>query len=326
MENQHKGSIFVISDSGVDRINIHTFQLLKKGIDLAITLKKQLIFIYVGDRYEDEILKLAGYPIDKVVVIPAKNDNLSDEQYRDIYIECISRFCPEIILMCASIVSRAIASQVATLLDTGLTAECTEISVNNDEVIFTRPVGCAQFLANIGVKDTNIKMCTVKKNVFDCNISKGSYLPEVCVFDLDVKRDTNKVIIESLFIGNRDGELEKAKIIVAGGRGLGEKGFALLKEFARNINAAVGGTRVAVENGWISYKNQIGQTGMTIRPDIYINFGVSGSLQHVVGIESSKQIISVNIDENAPIFEYSHFKIVGDAIEILSHLVKQTQG
>lgn len=252
MNNLDEGSVFVISDSGVNRINTHTLQLITKGISLANMLKKQLIFIYVGDRYENEIRKLAGYPIDRIVVIPKKNDVLTDEQYRDIYIECIKRFSPELILMCASIMSRAIASQVATLLNAGLTAECTQISVNNDEVIFTRPVSSSQLLANIGVKDTHIKICTVKKNVFDSKISKGHNQPEVCVFNLNIENDTNKTILESQANRNRERDLEKARIIVAGGRGLGQEGFVLLKEFAKNINASVGGTRVAVENGWIN--------------------------------------------------------------------------
>lgn len=325
MENEFYGCIFVVSDTAVNEVNNHTFQLISKGIEIANILNKKLILLYVGNYYENEILKLKGFSIDEVIIVPKSNDKLTDEQYRNIYIEFINKYSPEIILMCASVRSRAIASQVSTMINAALTAECTQITISEDkEIIFTRPAFSSLLLANIGCKNTFIKMCTIRKNVFNIIKSDESAEPKIVIDNLNVEEDVNKTILRKHANIDKTSNIEKAKIIVAGGRGLGANGFYLLKEFAKNINATVGGTRVAVENGWIEYENQIGQSGTNICPDVYINFGISGALQHTVGIISAKKIISINIDENAPIFNHSDYKIVGDAFEILLSLVERT--
>lgn len=240
-------------------------------------------------------------------------------------VDIINEIKPEILLIGATNQGRDLAPRISTALHTGLTADCTGLDINEKgQLAATRPTFGGQLMATILCRNLP-QMATVRPKVFKPaekdNIKQTEiiYKPvnldgiPKCVEILEFKQK----LTDSL------NELDSAEIIVAGGRGMkNAEGFKLLKEFANKIGAAVGASRLAVEMGLASHEMQIGQTGKTVSPKLYIACGISGAIQHTIGMDKSDKIIAINTDENAPIFDIADYGMVGDAFEILPELIK----
>lgn len=245
----------------------------------------------------------------------------STEYYSKLLVDLVGVIKPEILLIGATNQGRDLAPRVSCALGTGLTADCIELDINDKgQLAATRPTFGGQLMATILCK-TYPQMATVRPNVFKINQEDNFYKTEIvsCPVNLsgvdchvkllEFKKTTDTVI----------NELDSAEIIVAGGKGLkNEKGFELLKKFADKIGATVAASRAAVEMGLAPSTIQVGQTGKTVKPKVYIACGISGAIQHTVGMEGSTHIIAINNDENAPIFEIADTGIVGDVFEILT--------
>lgn len=236
-----------------------------------------------------------------------------------------SMLTPDIVLFPATVRGRFLSAWVAAKLDTGLTADCTELSMNADGLLLqTRPALGGNLTADILCRERRPQMASVRSSVFAepdpraCAGNAGAHHSVLAV--RQVPQRMEELAFEPVECGV---SLQTARVVVAGGKGIGSRqGFDKLHELADMLGGAVGATRSAVDAGWIAYEHQIGQTGVTIRPELYFAFGISGIVQHVVGMGGARTVISVNTDRNAPIFACSDFGIIADWRETIDVIIK----
>lgn len=286
--------------------------------------------VFASDRIPENINILYAYGADSVVVL--KNSYFSE-------IACMPRagafagwyeqHRADVVLCSASTNGRKTAPMVAAALKTGLTADCTELSFDFSEGLLyqTRPAFGGNVMATILCKNHRPQMATVRPGIFRKELlnekpHKQPVIEEISDSSLKVWQ-LSEVIHEIVSVSRNDVPLNEAKIIVSGGRGIGSRlGFERLAYLASLMNASLGASRSAVENKWIPQKNQIGQTGTIVSPDLYIAFGISGAIQHLAGIGGAKTIIAVNKDPNAPIHKASDYSVIGDLNAVVNNLIK----
>lgn len=317
--------VFVEREHGI--INSVSYELLGKAQDLAKDLSCQVVAIFLGHKIKDDCKHLIAKGADKVILADHKDlENFTAENYTNIITRLVNKYKPEILLAGATTMGRSLVSRIAITLYTGLTADCTGLDIDKEKrlLIQTRPAFGGNIMAQIITPNYRPQMSTVRHKV----------MPELA-YD---KTRTGQIIEEKInddFIDKRvkfidfiqeeiaKVNLSDADIIVSGGRGMGEaKNFSILKDLADVLGAGVGASRSAVDNGWVAYSHQVGQTGRTVAPKIYIACGISGQIQHLVGMQSSKIIIAINKDPHAPIFKYANYGIVGDLFEIVPLLTQ----
>lgn len=306
-----------------------SLELAYKAFELSKKLDNQeVIALIVGGRmeYNDIIDQLSKAGVDKVLIT---NDeilkNYSTQLYTEVVFETIKQINPSIMLIGATTQGRDLAPRISSKLNTGLTADCTMLDINDKgQLASTRPTFGGNLMATILCK-TYPQMASVRPNVFP--------LPEEPIIK-DTKVEYNWINVHNIeqkvqllgFIENAPGtgiNLNEAQIIVAGGKGMKSKeGFKLLEELAEVLNGSVGASRAAVDAGWAEHSMQVGQTGRTVTPKLYIACGISGAIQHIIGMGSSDKIIAINTDPKAPIFEVADLGIVGDVFEIIPELIK----
>src|SRR5574344_445546 len=267
------------------------------------------------------------FGIDTVYVIEDDiYENYITEPYANAALEVIKKINPAIILVGATTEGRDLAPRLASNLHAGLTADCIELDINEKgQLAATRPTFGGQLMATI-LSKSNIQMATVRENVFKPMEHDTPKQTEYIYDKAEIYGLYERVKILNFAKGieKERNKLLDAKIIVSGGKGMKTaKGFELLKEFADTLGAEVGASRGATDIGIAPKNMQIGQTGITVSPKIYIACGISGAIQHIVGMENSDKIFAINIDENAPIFEHADYGIVGDVFEILPKLIDE---
>lgn len=302
-------------------------ELLGEGRKLAGQLNVELSAVLMGENIESAAKALISHGADKVYMVDHPSlVNFNDEAYADIFIQLISRYKPEILLMGATTYGRSLAPRVASRLNTGLTADCTGLEIDPEKKILmqTRPAFGGNLMATIICPNHRPQMSTVRPKVMKAlppDLSRNGEIirPEIIIPE-DVKIKVSDVVSTLAEMVN----LTEADIIVSGGRGLGDpKNFALVEELARVLGGAVGASRATVDAGWIEYSHQVGQTGKTVGPKIYFACGISGAVQHLAGMSSSDTIIAINKNPEAPIFKVATFGIVGDVLEILPLLISE---
>ena len=221
----------------------------------------------------------------------------------------------------------SVVPYVATLLGTGLTADCTGLSIREEDglLLQTRPAFGGNIMATIECPNTRPQMATVRPKVMTPAEPDPSRKGEVLqIVPADDEVQSAATILESVQSAGDQVNIQEVEALVAGGRGLGsEKGFALLRELADELNASVAASRAAVDAGWIPYPHQVGQTGKTVCPKLYVACGISGAVQHTVGMQSSKVVVAINRDPEAPIFNVASYGLVGDLYEIIPELTRQ---
>jgi len=283
--------------------------------------------ILLGYDLKDKTRDLIGYGADKVYLIDdAILNDFRDDVYGDVLTDLIQKYKPEIFLAGATSVGRSLIPKVATHLNTGLTADCTDFDIDLEKrlLLQTRPAFGGNIMATIVCPDRRPQMATVrpkvmKKIVFDEN-RKGEII-DVTLDSINIKARTR--FIESVQQASDAPNLSEADVIVSGGRGVKDsENFGLLHELAASLNGAVGASRGAVDAGWIPYFHQVGQTGKTVCPKLYIACGISGAVQHLVGMQSSEVIVAINTDPHARIFDVATFGIVKDLFEVVPALTK----
>lgn len=246
--------------------------------------------------------------------------------YARILVDLVRRFKPEIFLLGASLRGRDLASSVAAELYTGLTADCTGLEIDGENGLLrqTRPAFGGNVLATILCSRFRPQMCTVRHRVFEMPVADSSHHGKVIAIRGELPEEQIATRVLDFVVVHGEVNLAEAKIVVSGGRGTGgPKGFDLIRELANVLGGAVGASRTAVDEGWISYDHQIGQTGRTVRPDLYIACGISGSIQHLAGMSTSRVIVAVNKDPEAPIFRMADYGIAGDLFQIVPALTAQ---
>jgi electron transfer flavoprotein alpha subunit/NAD-dependent dihydropyrimidine dehydrogenase PreA subunit len=306
-----------------------SWEMMGQGRKIADQLGTQLTACLLGDGVEGIAQQAIYYGADRVFLVDDPTLGVyRTGPYAATLVSLAQRYKPEIFLLGASSRGRDLAGAVATLLYTGLTADCTGLDIDPETRLLrqTRPAFGGNIMATIVCSNHRPQMATVRHRVFEIGqfdtSRQGQIVREKAVLTED---QIASKVIDFLF---EEGEvnLADAKIIVSGGRGVkGPEGFKVIKGLADVLGGAMGASRAAVDAGWIPYAHQVGQTGRTVRPDLYIACGISGAIQHLAGMSTSKVIVAINKDPEAPIFKVANYGIVGDLFEVVPTLTKQLQ-
>jgi len=327
--DQYKG-VWVFAEQKKGIVQPVVYELLGKARELADQLQTGVGCVLLGANIKNRAKELIARGADQVYVVDAPElANFLDEPYTKILCRLIRKYRPEIFLCGATFIGRALISRVAVRLHTGLTADCTGLAIDPDQKILlqTRPAFGGNIMATIITKNHRPQMATVRHKVMreleaDAN-REGKIIEEMVDRSLLASRIKIQDIVEEV---SATVNLTEADIIVSGGRGMkGPENFHILEELAKAIGGAVGASRAAVDSGWIPYSHQVGQTGKTVCPKIYIACGISGQIQHLVGMQSSKTIIAINHDPHAPIFGLANYGIIGDLFQVVPLLTRKFQ-
>jgi electron transfer flavoprotein alpha subunit len=302
------------------------FELLGAGRRLADTLKVELSAVLLGAD-EAQAQELIRYGADKVYHCddPALS-SFNDQPYARVLSDLIEEHTPEIVLAGATPIGRSFIPRVAARVYTGLTADCTSLEVEEGsrDLQQIRPAFGGNIMANILCPRSRPQIATVRPRVMKPNEYQESRTGEIIKVKADDLNSGTKVLDTIKEVSSLAVNLQEADVIVSGGRGLGDpKGFEMLQELAELFDGTVGASRAAVDEGWIPYSHQVGQTGKTVCPKLYIACGISGAVQHLVGMQSSDIIIAINKNPDAPIFGVATFGIVGDVYEVVPMLIKK---
>lgn len=308
-------------------------ELLTPGRDIATKQGGALVAVVLGKNVDAAVNAASVHGADKVLV-------LDSDEYRtyttDAYTNAISELCekygPTSMLIGATNNGRDLGPRVSCRLNAGLTADCTALDVEPEKghVLWTRPAFGGNLMATIICPDNRPQIGTVRPGVFKKS-EEGEAKAEIIKEDIHVSADKIRTeLLETIMEEGEEVNLEGAEIIVSGGRGVGSaEGFAPLRELAKVLGAEIGASRAAIDSGWIPHAHQVGQTGKTVAPKLYIACGISGAIQHIAGMGGSECIVAINKDPDAPIFDVADIGVVGnlfDIVPLLTEAVKKLRG
>ena len=303
-----------------------SYEMLGEGRKLADSLGEHLVAILIGHKMHAQAETLVKYGADKVVYMDGQNcGQFQDDIYTKLVAEFVRTEKPSIFLAGATAIGRSFVPQVAARVRCGLTADCTklEIDVEKRLLLGTRPAFGGNLMATIICPRHRPQTATVRHKVMKPAVYNEARSGEVIVHNVDPSLLSRTTIIEAVKEVESTINIAEADIIVSGGRGMqNPENFTLLRELAEVLGGAVGASRAAVDSGWIPYSHQVGQTGKTVCPKLYIACGISGAVQHLAGMQSSDFIIAINKDPDAEIFNYANLGIVGNLFEIVPALTK----
>ena len=306
-----------------------SWQLLGKGKELAQDLGVELAALVLGNNVEHLVDEAAGYGADKVYLIdtPVLKDYRAETHMRScVYL--VEKYSPEILLIGATGLGRDLAGGVATHLETGLTADCTGLAIDKENRILeqTRPAFGGNIMATILCEKARPQMASVRPNVMLTPPFVAGRKATLVRESISIEeKDTLTKVLEIVPIQCETSvDITAVGVIVSGGRGLiSSENFKMLQELADLLGGVVAGSRSAVDAGWITHQKQVGQTGKTVRPKLYVACGISGAIQHLVGMQDAEYIIAINKDKHAPIFDVAHLGIVGDVFEIVPAMIEE---
>lgn len=325
---EYKG-IYVFIEQREGIIQNVALELLGQARKLADELNDKVYAILLGHRIADQAKGLIARGADEVIVVDAPElKEYTTEPYTQAICQIINERKPESLFIGATTLGRDLGPRVSARVGTGLTADCTKIEIGeNGEMLMTRPAFGGNLMATIVCKNHRPQMGTVRPGVLfamDADESRTG-----AIVNYHVKFNASKFKVKLLKTVKEETNLidiTEARILVSGGRGIGNKeGFEAMDALATTLDAEVSASRAMVDAGYIGHDRQVGQTGKTVRPDLYFAFGISGAIQHVAGMEDSDLIIAVNKDKHAPIFQVADLGIVGDAKQIIKKLTERLE-
>ena len=334
---EYKG-VYVFAQQVDNEISGIAYELLGKGKELAAKLNEEVTAVLIGHDVKGLADKLAEYGADKVIVVDDPElKEYRTEPYAHALSSVINEFKPDIVLVGATAIGRDLGPTVSARVATGLTADCTVLEIGDfplvaipgkedeqkhNQLLMTRPAFGGNTIATIACPDNRPQMATVRPGVMQKLPKEAGRKAEVIEFNPTLEENNRYVEIQEIVkaVGNVENIMD-AKILVSGGRGVGSKeNFQLLQDLADVLGGMVSCSRAVVENGWLAPDYQVGQTGKTVRPQIYFAIGISGAIQHVAGMEESDLIVAINKDEDAPIFDVADYGLVGDLNKIVPQL------
>lgn len=311
--------IFVeLREQEIKKVNL---ELASKAREIADTLGERVGAVILGGKVKRLCDDIAAYGVDVIYI--AENDNLSEyntSNYAGILTGLILKYKPNIVLFPATHLGRDLAPRVAAALEVGLTADCTGLSIKDGLLLQSRPAFGGNIMADIISPSARPQMATIRPNVMKIRSPDSIRKAEIISIPVDIYPKAMRVIIKEIIKTTKSGtkSLDEADIIISGGRGMGSaEKFKILEDLAETVNGVVGASRAAVDAGWRPRSDQVGQSGKTVSPKLYIACGISGKIQHQVGMKSSDTIIAINTDTEAPIFDIADCGIVGDLFEIV---------
>jgi electron transfer flavoprotein alpha subunit len=328
--NAYRG-VWVFVEQAEGRPARVSIELLGKGRELAAKLDVGLTAFLIGESVGDLAKELIFYGADRVIVAddPILR-NYGTELYTDIISEQAMKEKPEVLIVGASPIGRDLAPRLSFRLNAGCTADCTDLDIDEENRLFvsTRPAFGGNVMATIICPEHRPQMSTVRPGVMPLPERDEGRKGEIINADLHLNKESTRVeILESVEGWSEGLSIQEAEKIVAIGMGAGDREtFDMIKELADLLEAKVAATRLAVEAGWISHDFQIGQTGKTVRPSLYIACGISGAVQHTAGMSGSKIIIAINTDPDAEIFKIADYGIVGDVRKVVPAMIAELKG
>lgn len=318
--------VWVFAEQRDNKLMPVVIELLGEAKRLANLIGCNVAAVLCGHHIEPLVNELLGYGLDKVYFADAPElKNYTTDAYTKVIYQAVMDYKPEIFLMGATHIGRDLGPSIAVKCGTGLTADCTKLEIDSidKKLLQTRPAFGGNLMATIICENHRPQMATVRPGIMEkaeyVSNAKGEKIELKAEFDEGELREKVLRIVKSM---KETVSLTDAKIVVSGGRGLGNsEGFKLIQELADRLGGVVGASRAAVDSGWISHSHQVGQTGTTVKPDIYIACGISGAIQHMAGMQESKCIIAINKNENASIFEIADYGIVGDLYKVIPAII-----
>ena len=333
---EYKG-VYIYAQQVDNKLSDIAFELVGKAKELAADLNTEVTAVLLGSNVKALATELGEYGADKVIVVdnPAL-ETYRTEPYAQALVSVINEYKPEIMLVGATAIGRDLGPTVSARVKTGLTADCTKLEIGDfpinampgqeqkhNQLLMTRPAFGGNTIATIACPDNRPQMATVRPGVMQKLPKEAGRAAEVIEFNPALEENNRYVEIMDIVkaVGNVENIMD-AKVLVSGGRGVGSaENFEMLRDLASCFKGGmVSCSRAAVENGWLAQDYQVGQTGKTVRPQIYFANGISGAIQHVAGMEESDLIIAINKDEDAPIFDVADYGLVGDLKKIVPQL------
>ncbi len=296
---------------------------MTEGRSLADQTGAEEYALTIGHDLREKAEELGKYGADKVLSADEQDLELfNPDHYREAFLAAVKKCSPSIILMPATSTGKDLAPRVAVHLHTGVASECVRVDLENGELIATRPAYAGKVLLKVKVHG-NPKIFTLRPNVFT---AKEKFPPNSpSVESLSYEKPLSRMAVKEFTThGSKKVDLTEASVIISGGRGMGgPQNYKVLEELADVMGGVVGASRASVDSGWRPHSDQVGQTGRTVSPNLYIACGISGAIQHRVGMISSKVIVAINKDPEAPIFSFADYGIVGDVFEIVPALTRE---
>ncbi len=324
--NQYK-DIYVFAEQRNGNIQSVVFELVSKSRELADTLGQKVVAVLLGHNIESKAAELIGYGADKVLYVNDKDlEQYTTEPYSQAIFAIVEKYKPSVLMLGATTIGRDLGPRMSARLTTGLTADCTKLEVSEDgHLMMTRPAFGGNLMATIMCKEHRPQMSTVRPGVMPRNEFDANRKGEVEIVEVDFNRSKFAVKVVECVCEQKQGiDITEAKVLVSGGRGVGtQEGMKALSELADVLDAQVSASRAVVDAGIVPHDRQVGQTGKTVRPDLYIAAGISGAIQHLAGMEDSEFIIAINKDKTAPIFKVADLGIVGDGTLIMKRLAER---
>ena len=333
---EYKG-VYIYAQQVDNEISSIAFELIGKAKELAADLNTDVTAVLLGSNVKGLVDELAEYGADKVIVVDDPElETYRTEPYAHALASVINEYKPEIVLVGATAIGRDLGPRVSARVKTGLTADCTVLEIGNfpinptpnqksGQLLMTRPAFGGNTIATIACPDNRPQMATVRAGVMQKISPIKGAKAEVIEFNPGFTPDNKYVEILNIVKEVKDiVDISEAKILVSGGRGVGSaENFKLLDDLAEVLGGTVSCSRAVVDDGWKPKELQVGQTGKTVRPQIYFAIGISGAIQHTAGMEDSDLIVAINKDENAPIFDVADYGLVGDLNKIVPLLTEQ---
>jgi electron transfer flavoprotein alpha subunit/NAD-dependent dihydropyrimidine dehydrogenase PreA subunit len=325
--SQYSG-IWVMAETHDGKLADVTLELLSEGRKLADELGAEVSLVLAGQGVEGLVPTAAAYGADRVYLV--EHEVLAQyrtDPFTSVICGLINKYKPEIVLIGATTMGRDLASRIAARIGAGLTADCTGLAIDPETRLLmqTRPAFGGNVMATIVCRNARPQMSTVRPRVMKKSEPDTSRQAEIIrqSVELNEKSIVSKILEVIREEGSNELDVQEAEIIVSGGRGLRKpENFALIRELAEVLGAAVGASRATVDAGWIPAYHQVGQTGKTVQPKLYVACGISGAVQHLAGMSSADCIVAINSDPSAPIFSVAHYGLVGDLFEVVPALTK----
>ena len=319
-------NVWVFAEQRDNAIMPVAIELLGEGRRLADEIGVELCAVLLGQGVDGLAAELIAYGADRVYVAddPVLR-NYTTEAYAKVVSDAIGEFKPEIVLYGATNIGRDLAPRIAARVDTGLTADCTKLEIDSEDKKLkqTRPAFGGNLMATIVCPNHRPQMSTVRPGVMVKAVKDPSRGGEIRKIECGISHEDLRVEVMEIVKSKKAAvSLSDADVIVSGGKGLGSpEGFELIRKLAEKFGGTVGASRAAVDEGWIDHCHQVGQTGTTVRPTIYIACGISGAIQHLAGMQQSDIVIAINKNPLAPIFQVADYGIVGDLYEVIPKLM-----
>jgi len=330
--SEYKG-VFVFAEQRDRKVQKVAFELVGKGKQLAKDLNTTVTAVLLGKDMADEAKRLCYAGADNVIYV---NDDMLDVYMTEPYVYTMHKIImdkkPEIVIYGATAIGRDMAPRISARVHTGLTADCTGLAVEADDqdpkklnLMMTRPAFGGNLMATIACPNNRPQMATVRPGVMQTAKYSEQNPVSIEEYKIDIPKECKNVeILDVTKIIQQRMNIEDAKVLVSGGRGMhGPENYPMIEELADLLGGTISASRAAVDAGWVPKDRQVGQTGKTVRPNLYIACGISGAIQHLAGMEESDFIIAINKDETAPIFDVADVGIVGDIFKVVPMLIEE---